>query len=128
MSPAPVAEPDRVYSERLTLAPGASATVTGIQEGDCGFKSHCGTGFMLMALDSNFNLTAEIIMGDAKSSIATPRAGQQFLTTEHTATGTSLGFVQLDSFGYFAEGGELESDRKHLLAIVDGLPGSPIRT
>ncbi len=127
LSPAPVAEPDRVYSERLTLAPGQSATLTGINEGNCGFGYTCGKGFMLMALDSNFNLTADIRMGDAKTSIATPRAGQQFLTTEHTATGTSLGFVQLDSFGYFAEGGELESDRKHLLAIVDAIPGNPIR-
>lgn len=127
LSPAPVAESERVYTERLSLAPGASATITGIQEGNCGFKRRCGHGFMLMALDSNFNLTAEIIMGDAKSSIATPRAGQQFLTVEHTATGTSLGFVQLDSFGYFAEGGQLESDRKHVLAIVDAIPGGSVR-
>lgn len=127
LSPAPAAEPDRVYSERLSLAPGESATLTGINEGMCGFGYTCGKGFMLMALDSNFNLVADIRTGDAKSTVATPRAGQQFLTTEHTATGISLGFVQLDSFGYFAEGGELESDRKHLLAIVDAIPGSPIR-
>lgn len=127
LSPAPVAEPDRVYSERLSLAPGESATVTGINEGNCGFGYTCGKGFMLMALDSNFNLVADIRTGDAKSSVATPRANQQFLTTEHTATGTSLGFVQLDSFGYFAEGGQLTSDRKHLLAVVDAIPGNPIR-
>lgn len=127
LSPAPVAEPERVYTERLSLAPGESATITGINEGYCGFGYTCGKGFMLMALDSNFNLVAEIRTGDTKSTIATPRAGQQFLTVEHTATGTSLGFVQLDSFGYFAEGGQLTSDRKHLLAIVDAIPGNPIR-
>lgn len=127
LSPAPVAEPDRVYSERLSLAPGESATITGINEGYCGFGFSCGKGFMLMALDSNFNLVAEIRTGDTKSTIATPRAGQQFQTVEHTATGTSLGFVQLDSFGYFAEGGQLTSDRKHLLAIVDAIPGNPVR-
>lgn len=127
LSPAPVAEPDRVYSERLSLAPGESATLTGINEGYCGFGFTCGKGFMLMALDSNFSLVADIKIGDAKSSIAIPRAGQQFLTTEHTATGTSLGFVQLDSLGYFAQGGEQQSDTKHLLAIVDAMPGNPIR-
>lgn len=127
LSPAPVAEAERVYSERLSLAPGESATLTGINEGKCGFGYTCGNGFMLMALDSNFNLVAEIRIGDSKNTIATPRAGQQFHTVEHTTTGTSLGFIQLDSFGYFAEGGQLESDRKHLLAIVDAVPGGALR-
>lgn len=127
LSPAPMAEADRVYSERLRLAPGASATLTGINEGMCSTKYTCGNGFLLMALDSNFNLAAEIRLGDSKNTIATPRAGQQFRTAEHTPTGTSLGFVQLDSFGYFAEGGELSSDRKYFLSIVDAVPGGAIR-
>lgn len=127
LSAAPVVEPERAYSERLAIPPGASATISGVKEARCHLNSICGSGFMLMALDSNFNLAAEIIMGDAKSSIATPKTGQQFQIVEHATTGTSLGFVQLDSFGYFAQANEQGSDSKHLLAIVDAIPGNSIR-
>lgn len=129
LSPATSDEQNRVYSERLTLASGESATLTGIREAKCAYKGLCGNGFMLMAMDSDFALMSEIRAENDKASLATPRAGQEFTTPEHSSNGTSLGFIQLDSFGFFSDSapGPIGEIRPLLMEIVDALPGSPLR-